>query len=214
MCDHTVVFAHHNCYCKYMDIGKVASGIILFFIGLVEVLLGFRFIFMLLAASSTAQFSNWVYGATDPLVFPFQGVFPTFTVASFSLELATVLGMIVYGVTGFILLQLTKYFEGAVVKPKMPSSAVTPSAPQPTYVQPQAPTIIQPQAPVVQLQPQQPIVSQPMAVQQPQTQAYTPFAAPVQNPPLAQNQPTSFNDTLAQMPPVAEQPQAETPTNY
>lgn len=199
-----------------MDIGKVASGIIIFFIGLVEVLLGFRFIFMLLAANSTAQFSSWVYASTDTLVAPFQGVFPSFGAAQFTLELGTVLAMVVYGVGGFVFLQLTKYFEGMIVKPKMPSPAASQSAPQPTYMQPQAPTIIQPQTPIVQLPPQQPMVAQPTA--------YTPAQAPQPAPQAPSAIPMSFNDSLSQMPTPVEQPlnppvqstpaQPLPPTNY
>lgn len=122
-----------------MDIGKVGAGILVFFVGIIEVLLGFRFIFLLLAANSNAQFSAWVFNSTDPLVLPFQGVFPTFGVADFTLDLATLLAMIVYGLGAFIALQLAKYFEGMVLKPKAPAPFANqhhPSPQQPAPMQP------------------------------------------------------------------------------
>lgn len=170
-----------------MDIGRIFSAILIFFLGIIEVLLGFRFVFMLLAANSTAEFTSTIYATTDPLVAPFNGVFPSFQVAQFSLDLAAALAMIVYGVVGFVLMQLARRMEGMKVKPSAP-------APMPQSAAPVAPTPQMPVQPMMQT-PQQP--AQPYVPQTPQQQ--------IPQAPNAQNMPASMNQQSGMEQPAAPQ---------
>jgi hypothetical protein len=43
--------------------------------GFVDLLVGLRFIFLLLGANPASQFVNWVYSWSGPLVTPFSGIF-------------------------------------------------------------------------------------------------------------------------------------------
>lgn len=159
-----------------MDIGKISLGIVTFFLGVIEALLGFRFVLKLLAANSTAQFTDFVYASSDPLVSAFQGVFPSFQVAGFTLELHTILAMVAFGVLGGVIIVLLRHFEGVKVK----APKVAPNQPG----VPQMPIQQVPQQPMMQPPVQQPI-QMPMqqmqtpVYQQPNTQQTQTWSAPV-----------------------------------
>lgn len=122
-----------------MDLGRLSLGITTFFLTVIEALLAFRLALKLLAADSSATFTSFVYANTDPLVVPFEGVFPSFEVLNFTLELSTVLAMIVYGVVGIVILSLLRHFVGVRVKvPNQPSGPIYQQDPN-NYPQPQNP---------------------------------------------------------------------------
>lgn len=72
------------------------TQIVWYILGLIEVLLGFRFILKLLGANPDAGFSSLIYGVTDFLVAPFMKVFNISQVAGNIFEWTTLLAMFVY----------------------------------------------------------------------------------------------------------------------
>lgn len=92
--------AHHD-----YGVARV-SQIIYLILGIVESLLIIRFVLKLLAANPDAAFTNAIYGLTDPIVTPFNGVFATPQTHSVVLDLAAVLAMIVYALVGWGLAKL------------------------------------------------------------------------------------------------------------
>ncbi len=78
-----------------------ANQIIYLILGIVESLLIIRFVLKLLAANPDAAFTNAIYGLTDPMVTPFNGVFSTPQTHNVVLDLAAVLAMIVYALVGW-----------------------------------------------------------------------------------------------------------------
>lgn len=76
--------------------GWRASQIVYTIGGIVEALILIRLVLELLAANPGAEFTNLVYSITDPLVAPFQGVFPSPQTHGSVLDLAAVLAIIVY----------------------------------------------------------------------------------------------------------------------
>jgi len=168
-----------------MDIGKVVSAIVIFFLGIIEFLLGARFLLLLLNASTSASFTQTVYEASIPLVAPFEGVFPAPEVAGFVLEIPTALAMLVYGIVGVLILVMVRKFEGTKVNPKLGSN------------NPQQPMFGggQPQQPVQQ----QPIVQQPVMHGQ---QPHQPMQQPMQGQPMQPSQPygsQQYQNPAAQM---------------
>ncbi|RJR30373.1 hypothetical protein C4564_00100 [Candidatus Microgenomates bacterium] len=161
-----------------MDIGKVALGIVTFFLGVIEALLGFRFVLKILAANSTAQFTEFVYSSSDPLVSAFQGVFPSFEVAGFTLELHTILAMVAFGVVGVVIIVLLRHFEG--VKVKAPQVNTN----QPNVQQAQQMPVQMPQQPMVQMppQPQAPMSAPTQYYQQPPQQTAQTSPVPEKTP--------------------------------
>ena len=81
--------------------------------GLVEILVGLRFLFLLLGASLQSHFVVWVYDASYPLIAPFGTIFGhTAKVVAGTLpgsffEPASLVALVVYGAIGGILVRLT-----------------------------------------------------------------------------------------------------------
>ena len=75
----------------------VAERIIGFVVGVLLVLLGFRFLLSLLGANSTNGFANFIYSASHPFVSPFFSLFSYNTTYGTShFEIYTLVAMLVY----------------------------------------------------------------------------------------------------------------------
>lgn len=85
------------------------SSMLYLIFGLIETLVGLRFLFRLLGASPANALVSWVYGWSAPLVAPFGGIFgspqvPTpGTAVSGVFEWAALIAFIVYGIIGSLL---------------------------------------------------------------------------------------------------------------
>lgn len=73
-----------------------ATQIVWFILGLLEVLLAFRFVLKLLAANTGAGFTTFIYSLSYPFVAPFLTVFRVSKVEGSIFEWTTVLAMFVY----------------------------------------------------------------------------------------------------------------------
>ena len=83
------------------------ARLILNIIGIIEALLGFRFLLKFLGANPNAQFTSFLYDLTAPIVAPFLSVFRVTLVEGFVIEWATILAMVVYS---FIASVILKFF--------------------------------------------------------------------------------------------------------
>ena len=80
-------------------------------VSLVEVLLSLRFIARLFGASSRAPFIAWLYENTEPLLAPFQYVFPSPSVkGQFVLEFTTLFASFVYSFAAYLILEVMNMF--------------------------------------------------------------------------------------------------------
>ena len=77
------------------------TQIIWYILGLLEILLAFRFVLKLLAANSSAGFSNLIYTLSYPFAAPFLNVFKVSKVESSIFEWTTLLAMSVYALIGW-----------------------------------------------------------------------------------------------------------------
>ncbi|MEX0672625.1 MAG: YggT family protein [Candidatus Paceibacterota bacterium] len=83
-------------------------------IGLVLIFLGLRLVLKLLGANPNAGFVAWIYGMTEPLLVPFQGMFPTPVVeANFILEFSTLFAILIYAIIGWLLMELVDFIVDA-----------------------------------------------------------------------------------------------------
>lgn len=57
------------------DNKATATRVVWFLVGLVEILLAFRFFLLLFGANSLNSFVNFIYSITDPLTAPFDSIF-------------------------------------------------------------------------------------------------------------------------------------------
>src|SRR4051812_43988344 len=84
----------------------MVSRIVNTIVGIIETLLAIRFVLKLLGASDGSQFIAWYYDLTGRFVAPFFGAFPSFDLAGFQIETATILAMVAYAIIGWLLIRL------------------------------------------------------------------------------------------------------------
>lgn len=82
------------------------TQVVWYILGLIEVLLIFRFILKLFAANPDAGFSNVIYIATYPLAGPFLNVFRVSQVKGSIFEWTTLLAMLVYAIIAWGIIKL------------------------------------------------------------------------------------------------------------
>lgn len=82
------------------------TQIVWYLLGLLEVLLAFRFVLKLLGANPAAGFSSFIYGVTYVFTAPFLSVFGISKVAGSIFEWTTLLAMFVYGIIAFGIIKL------------------------------------------------------------------------------------------------------------
>ncbi len=82
------------------------TQIVWYLVGIIEVLLGFRFILKLMGANSTAGFTNFIYMITKPLTIPFSRVFGVSQIEGSLFEWTTLLAMVVYVLLGWGIIRL------------------------------------------------------------------------------------------------------------
>ena len=77
--------------------------------GIIELLLGLRFIFKFFVVNAGAPFIVWIYGVTAGIVSPFIGIVPNLNLGGFVIDFATLIALIIYSLIGYFLLQLFSY---------------------------------------------------------------------------------------------------------
>ena len=82
------------------------TQIVWYILGLIEVLLAFRFVLKLLGANASAGFTNFIYGVTYIFAAPFLSVFRVSQVAGSVFEWTTLLSMLVYWIVALGIIQL------------------------------------------------------------------------------------------------------------
>ena len=86
-------------------------------IGIIEAAFAIRIVLELFGANPTAPFIAWVYGATGSMLGPFAGAFPNISLGGgMVLDVVALLGMIVYAVLGWVLLQLLSFIFSTAVR--------------------------------------------------------------------------------------------------
>ena len=82
------------------------TQVVWYILGLIEVLLAFRFVLKLLAANPEAGFTRLIYGATYVPTAPFLSVFHMTQVAGSIFEWTTLLAMFVYWIVAYGIIQM------------------------------------------------------------------------------------------------------------
>ena len=82
------------------------TQIVWYVLGLLEVILAFRFVLKLLGANAAAGFTGFIYGITYPFAAPFLSVFKITKVEGSVFEWTTVLAMFVYWLIAFAIIKL------------------------------------------------------------------------------------------------------------
>lgn len=74
--------------------------------GLLEAVLGLRFVLKLIAANPNAPFAQLVYGFTNLFLWPFHNLTPAPAAQGMVLETSTLIAMIVYAVLAWVMVKL------------------------------------------------------------------------------------------------------------
>lgn len=78
--------------------------------GVIEFFIGLRVILKLFAANPVAPFVNWVYGTSEPLIAPFQGMFPASQLTGGSIiEFSSLFALLVYAFIAYGIAELIRY---------------------------------------------------------------------------------------------------------
>jgi hypothetical protein len=85
------------------------TGVVYFLLGVLEVILGLRFIFRLLGANEGSDFTRALYDFSHIFVGPFNGIFNDQTIGSRSVfELSTLVAMLIYALIAWGLVSLAR----------------------------------------------------------------------------------------------------------
>ena len=82
------------------------TQIVWYILGIVEILLAFRFVLKLLGANPAAGFSQFIYGITYVFAGPFLAVFQRTEVVGSIFEWSTLLAMLVYWIVAWGIIKL------------------------------------------------------------------------------------------------------------
>jgi|AntRauTorcE11897_2_1112592.scaffolds.fasta_scaffold01759_6 uncharacterized protein YggT (Ycf19 family) len=85
---------------------NIIGGIINIILTVVEAFLIFRLVLKLLGANQSAEFVQWIYQTSAPLLVPFEGIFPTVVESGVVVEMSTLFAIMVYAVIGYLLIAL------------------------------------------------------------------------------------------------------------
>jgi hypothetical protein len=82
------------------------TQVVWYLLGLLEILLAFRFFFLLFAANPSAGFSKFIYTVSYPFAMPFISVFGLSKVEGSVFEWTTLLAMLVYALIAWGIVKL------------------------------------------------------------------------------------------------------------
>lgn len=86
------------------------AWIVYVLLGVAVALIAIRVILKALAANPGAQFTGFVYTVTDPLVWPFQGIFTTHAASNGSVfEFSSLVAIVVYALLAWIIARLAAF---------------------------------------------------------------------------------------------------------
>lgn len=96
---------YHSTYTKKKFIFRT-NQVIWYVLGVIEVLLTFRFLLKMFGANPFSGFVNFIYALSEPFAAPFRGVFGITASQQYVFEWTTLVGMVVYGVLAYGIIKL------------------------------------------------------------------------------------------------------------
>jgi hypothetical protein len=86
-------------------------NIVWFLVGLIDAALGFRFVFEIIGANPASGFTQVVYALSYPFAQPFRSIFGVTNVAGSFFDWSLLLGMVVYLLIGYGLIQVLRIIK-------------------------------------------------------------------------------------------------------
>ncbi len=95
---------------------QTGAYLVYFILGILEILLGFRFVFKLLGASLSSGFVSWIYDMSSIFIWPFEGIFRRGTTQGIEttsvFEPSTLVAIIVYALAAWGIVKLIQILSG------------------------------------------------------------------------------------------------------
>lgn len=113
--DDTVVDEVSGPYDPVHALMRSLEGLVGVCLMVVEVIIGFRFFFLLAGANASNNFVNFIYNISRPLVAPFDGIISDRTAANGILQPECIIAMVVYAVAAWIVVALMGVLETGIV---------------------------------------------------------------------------------------------------
>jgi len=88
--------------------GALVTQVLGAILGILEILLGLRFLLKLIAANANSGFAVFIYGITKPLVAPFTALVGTPTSGGNILEWTTLIAMAVYALLFWVVIRVVR----------------------------------------------------------------------------------------------------------
>lgn len=98
---------------------RFVTGMINFFLGLVEIFLGLRFVLRFFAANPNNGFVQWIYESSNVLMQPFRGIFSTTVIGNnHAVDFSALFAMVVYGLVALAFAALVVWLAPGSVRTK------------------------------------------------------------------------------------------------
>lgn len=101
---------------RVATVSQTIEYLVYFFFSVVILLLAFRFVLMLIGASTASSFVTMLYGVTGIFIMPFEGIFRQATTQGVEtrsvFEPATLIAIVVYAVLSWGIIKLLRIFSG------------------------------------------------------------------------------------------------------
>ena len=92
--------------------GNFLVSITNFIFGLIELLLGLRVMLKLFGANTASDFVQWVYETSQPLLEPFEGMFPSPEFGrNLELEISALFALVAYALVAYLITELVATLE-------------------------------------------------------------------------------------------------------
>lgn len=86
---------------------QLVAWLVNFVLGIAEILLSLRLVLKFLGANPGTPFVRWLYSTSQPLLQPFQGIFPSPTIEGrFTVEFSTLFALVIYALVGYFILEV------------------------------------------------------------------------------------------------------------
>jgi uncharacterized protein YggT (Ycf19 family) len=116
-----------------LRVAKVLVWLVYAYLVLAVIVLTLAFFLLLFDASTTADFTQWVYRSADRVLEPFRGIFPRHTAESGSVvDFAVLFAIIMYGIGCLLLHAAIAWIDRRIRMEQAKAMTVTASPPPPT----------------------------------------------------------------------------------
>lgn len=95
-----------------MTITSVLKSAINIVLSIIELFLGLRLVLKLFGASTGAPFVSWIYETSEPLLYPFRGMFASPVLEEgIVIEFSTMFAMIAYALVAWLFIELINFMS-------------------------------------------------------------------------------------------------------